>query len=575
MPIDKAGGTTVADDPEIDDLPSAAPTGYRIEKIYLYRTNSGSAGTAAYQFVLEADWFSASTAYAVGDFTIYGGSLYKCTTTHSAGAWNAGHFTAGDDVADSALGETLTSTTYAVPSSSLTGLVSLPYGSLAGFVDNEVYFSEPYLPHAWPASYRVPVDYDIVGLGVYGNTLVVLTEGFPYLLQGSSPDTITPLRLSDYQPCVAKRSIVSAQNGVFYASHEGLIRIDANGVTNTTQEYVTPEEWEDYYPSTMNSQFYSGKYFGWSSSFDGCVIIDFINNLLTELNVYSQAGYVSFSTGNYYLVMDDADYSSSTTPQCIKLWEGDDYNYLYYKWKSKKFITPEATNFSVARVLIDSEFYDDIIALIESESYILNLNATTYDDATASVTGDSDHFTGSAGDKLKLTINATDYDDIDVSSCTDIGDVVTAINTAVSTQNPASEDASGYLFLTGRIGQFYLELADGTNATQTCIASLISGAASRSDTITELEGSLNMNSLNSYSLNANLLQASNECAINQYVAFKEYADGDLKHTKIVTSENLFRLPAGFRAKKWEFQIEGNIPVRRVEMATSAGELFRE
>ena len=37
--------------------------------------------------------FSEKTAYAVGDYVVQGGSLYKCTAAHAAGAWNAEHFT--------------------------------------------------------------------------------------------------------------------------------------------------------------------------------------------------------------------------------------------------------------------------------------------------------------------------------------------------------------------------------------------------------------------------------------------------------------------------------------------------
>jgi hypothetical protein len=37
--------------------------------------------------------FSASTAYAVGDYVIYNGDLYRCTVAHSAGAWKSSHFT--------------------------------------------------------------------------------------------------------------------------------------------------------------------------------------------------------------------------------------------------------------------------------------------------------------------------------------------------------------------------------------------------------------------------------------------------------------------------------------------------
>lgn len=40
-----------------------------------------------------ANFFSTSKNYAVGDYTIYKHLLYKCTTAHSAGAWNNAHFT--------------------------------------------------------------------------------------------------------------------------------------------------------------------------------------------------------------------------------------------------------------------------------------------------------------------------------------------------------------------------------------------------------------------------------------------------------------------------------------------------
>ena len=38
--------------------------------------------------------FSDTTTYAVGDYVTYNGQFYRCTTAHSAGAWNASHFTA-------------------------------------------------------------------------------------------------------------------------------------------------------------------------------------------------------------------------------------------------------------------------------------------------------------------------------------------------------------------------------------------------------------------------------------------------------------------------------------------------
>lgn len=45
---------------------------------------------------LTAAEFSTSVAYQVKDYCTYQGKLYRCTTAHAAGAWNAAHFTATD-----------------------------------------------------------------------------------------------------------------------------------------------------------------------------------------------------------------------------------------------------------------------------------------------------------------------------------------------------------------------------------------------------------------------------------------------------------------------------------------------
>ena len=43
-----------------------------------------------------AEEFSVSKAYAIGDIVLYGGTLYRFTTAHSAGAWNSSQVAAVD-----------------------------------------------------------------------------------------------------------------------------------------------------------------------------------------------------------------------------------------------------------------------------------------------------------------------------------------------------------------------------------------------------------------------------------------------------------------------------------------------
>ena len=42
---------------------------------------------------LGSNAFNAEKAYVIGDFVTYSSQVYKCTTAHAAGAWNADHFT--------------------------------------------------------------------------------------------------------------------------------------------------------------------------------------------------------------------------------------------------------------------------------------------------------------------------------------------------------------------------------------------------------------------------------------------------------------------------------------------------
>ena len=44
----------------------------------------------------EASNFSTSKAYSTGDLCLYGGVLYRFTTSHSAGAWNSAQATEED-----------------------------------------------------------------------------------------------------------------------------------------------------------------------------------------------------------------------------------------------------------------------------------------------------------------------------------------------------------------------------------------------------------------------------------------------------------------------------------------------
>lgn len=194
---------------------SGDTTNRNLAKRRIYRTITSSTGDATYFLVAE-----------INDLT---------TTTYAD--------TLGDTVV-SAQGQ-LQSSNWTPPPSDLKGIIGMPNGMLAGWRENELWFSEPYYPHAWPAMYTLAVEYPVVGLGVIGQTLVVCTQGTPAAATGVNPASMTLSKLSAYEPCLSRGSIVSAPEGVYYASQNGLVLVGGGTVKNITRELITKDKWQE------------------------------------------------------------------------------------------------------------------------------------------------------------------------------------------------------------------------------------------------------------------------------------------------------------------------------------------
>lgn len=143
----------------------------------------------------------------------------------------------------------------------LRGLVGMPNGIMAGFIDNTVAFCEPYVPYAWPVDYQVTTEYPVVGLGVFDQTLFVGTTGNPYFVTGAHSASMSALKLESNQSCAARRTIVSVQGGVLYASPDGLCLASARGVEVVTRQLITRKDWQALQPATMFAAEHEGVYY--------------------------------------------------------------------------------------------------------------------------------------------------------------------------------------------------------------------------------------------------------------------------------------------------------------------------
>ena len=244
------------------------------------------------------------------------------------------------------LGEVLQSQDWNPPPDALKGLRMMANGVAVGFVGNTVYMSEPNLPHAWPNEY--PIDAEIVGLGTFGQTVVVMTKTFPYMLQGVDPAAMSTTKLELRQACVAKRSIVETGDGVIYASPDGLVSIGGGGIQVVTQDTLSRDQWQTYKPDSFQAYLYNGRWHGFynTGSQRGVLIFDFTGQgaRMTTSALGSggaqpiTAGFQDASTDKLYLAQGGS----------IVRW--DDGSNLPYLWRSKIFRSPQHVNFSVAQV---------------------------------------------------------------------------------------------------------------------------------------------------------------------------------------------------------------------------------
>ena len=186
--------------------------------------------------------------------------------------------------------QTLQSTTWTGPPSDLQGVVAMANGILAGFSNSkEVWFCEPYLPHAWPSQYAVTVDAPIVALAAVGTSLVILTENTPQIASGVAPSQMTLGKIASREPCISRGSVVPAGEGVYYASPNGLILVSTLGTTSVTQPIISKEYWNSLGPTAFAASKYAMAYVAFymdSAASDNGIIIDHVamSVLISNLN---------------------------------------------------------------------------------------------------------------------------------------------------------------------------------------------------------------------------------------------------------------------------------------------------
>jgi hypothetical protein len=155
---------------------------------------------------------------------------------------------------------TLLSLDWDYPPAGLRGIKALWNGMHAGFVGNDLYFSEAFRPFAWPEDYRLPLDDQIVALARWRTNLIALTTGRPYVVTGSSPSAMRAEPLEIQQPCVAKRGVAELGHGVVWPSRDGLVYLGDGGWRMLTARRALQEDWLGLQPHTLVAGVFEGLY---------------------------------------------------------------------------------------------------------------------------------------------------------------------------------------------------------------------------------------------------------------------------------------------------------------------------
>lgn len=319
---------------------TADTTNRNLSKVRIYRTVTGVGGATTYFFVTELDISQTLFTDTISDDIVSANAILESTY------WSA-------------------------PPSDLEGMVPMPNGMIAGWRENEIWFCEPYRPHAWPVPYTLAVEYHIVGLGVIGQSLIVCTTGAPFSISGVNPASMSVSRITSNESCLSRGSIINTASGVVYASQHGLVLAVPGSAQVITQNMITKDHWLDAVNNlnipSIHASILNGSYYCWGTVQPGCfeptgfeptaflqedftgattgAMIDFVNQRIAYTRLTSIDNtyncYIDTWTGETFIVRGGKVYWQDISVE---------RTHGVYTWKSKILETPNKRSFEAMRV---------------------------------------------------------------------------------------------------------------------------------------------------------------------------------------------------------------------------------
>jgi hypothetical protein len=245
------------------------------------------------------------------------------------------------------LGEQLLSTGYYPPPPTAIGVMQLPNGILAAWLDNALYFCVAYKPWAWNPAFEVTFPNRIVGAMPMGSGMVLNTTAQPYVVSGTTPDAMTSAPLNITHAGVSKWAIANVNGQVMYASHEGIVMVlGVFGDMTMSDRFFTRDVWKQKYAaglSKMRFAHWDGRLIVYAAdgSFTAFMLrFEETGGTMTELPGFQPAcHFISpISDGMYYV--------SGTSIYDFNAGAASTAN-----WQSREVVLPGTVNYGACEVL--------------------------------------------------------------------------------------------------------------------------------------------------------------------------------------------------------------------------------
>jgi hypothetical protein len=230
------------------------------------------------------------------------------------------------------------------------GFTAMPNGFFIAWRGKDVFFSEPYRPHAWPAEYITAVANEIVAGSVFGQTFVALTTVSPVLITGNSPSNISQESTEIVEPCASPNGAIPTPQGVFYVGATGLILVSPGGMVNVTENIIGQEEWQrQYVTDFVGGTLFDGQLLAIRTQGRGYQL-DLANREIGLVDLVNlpeiESVWTDSYTGEVHFMVDNSVYQ----------WGNPRAVFGVADWLSREYEVPIPINFGALKVRTDTTF---------------------------------------------------------------------------------------------------------------------------------------------------------------------------------------------------------------------------